>query len=287
MSEAVEVTVPGGYELRGAWLRSLWLRSWQGCDEMLLCERGDAMTPAAWTTSLLARCVSLDGGSRPAGADFVRSLTVGDREALLLHLRRITLGGRMSCVFGCPACAEKMDLDLEAAALLLPPYAHDGHVHRARMDGDGAAWDVAFRLPNGGDQEAAAALVRRDEQKAVALVLRRCIQSIAATSGEAPGDVPPAVARALPGLMSELDPQAEMLLDATCPSCHEAVRLCFDAGQYLLREVAQRAGALFREVHLLASQYHWSESEILAMTAARRRRYLEVIGDAPRERRPQ
>lgn len=285
--DAVEVIIPGGYEREGAWLRSLWLRPWRGSEEMLMCEVGNALPPAVWTTSLLARCVSLDGGSRPATADFVRSLIVGDREALLLHLRRITLGDRMSCLFRCPACAEKMDTDLEASALLLPPYRYQGLVHRTKLNGDSGPWDVSFRLPTGGDQERAAPLVRRDEEQAILLVLRRCIQSVADENGRALDAIPPAVAQSLPRLMADLDPQAELMLDATCPSCHAAVQLCFDAGQYLLREIAQSAGVLFRDVHLLASRYHWREAEILAMTAARRRRYLEVLTEAVRERRPQ
>jgi hypothetical protein len=44
--------------------------------------------------------------------------------------------------------------------------------------------------------------------------------------------------------------------------------------------MAQGADALFREVHALASHYHWSETDILTMTRRQRRRYLSLIAEA-------
>jgi hypothetical protein len=37
---------------------------------------------------------------------------------------------------------------------------------------------------------------------------------------------------------------------------------------------------LYREVHYLAFNYHWSEEEIMGMSRERRRRYIEVLADA-------
>ena len=34
---------------------------------------------------------------------------------------------------------------------------------------------------------------------------------------------------------------------------------------------------LYGELHLIASRYHWSEAEILRLTASKRRRYLRLI----------
>jgi hypothetical protein len=40
---------------------------------------------------------------------------------------------------------------------------------------------------------------------------------------------------------------------------------------------------LFEEVHVLARHYHWSERDILALTATRRGRYLQLLArDAER-----
>lgn len=283
----IEVTLPGGFERDGAWQRTVWLRSWCGHDEAFLAEEAGALPPAARTTALLARCLSLDGG--PATPQLARSLTVGDREALLLHLRRITLGDRLACVLTCPGCGEKMDLDLQASDLLLPPYEcdyeRDSGRHRATLAEDGEVFHVRFRLPNGEDQELAAPLVLEDEARAERLVLERCVEEVTAEDDRPAGEIPAAVARRLPQLMAELDPQAELRLEMACPACGAAFATLFDTAQYLHQEMAQASGQLYREVHLLAYHYHWSEAEILGMTGKQRRRYLGLLAEALTERR--
>jgi hypothetical protein len=37
---------------------------------------------------------------------------------------------------------------------------------------------------------------------------------------------------------------------------------------------------LYREVHLLAFFYHWSEAEIMGMTAKKRHLYLDLLTEA-------
>jgi hypothetical protein len=39
----------------------------------------------------------------------------------------------------------------------------------------------------------------------------------------------------------------------------------------------QRAPHLFREVHILARAYHWSERDLLGLSLPRRRRYLMLL----------
>jgi hypothetical protein len=99
-------------------------------------------------------------------------------------------------------------------------------------------------------------------------------------AGRPMADLPATVGRELPGLMAELDPQAELLLDATCPECGAAFTAPFDAGQYLEREMKLASEELFTEVHVLALHYHWAEAEILAMPRPRRRRYLDLLAES-------
>lgn len=281
----VEVTLPGGFELEGAWQRTVWLRPWCGRDEAFLVEESRGASLAARTTALLARCLALGEAGQPATPDLARSLTVGDREALLLHLRRITLGDRLVCMLSCPACGEKMDLDLQASDLLLPPYGQKGRQHRATLDGGGEVFHVHFRLPNGGDQETATPLVPDDVERAARTVLRRCIETVTDGSGEPLEEIPPPVAERLPQVMASLDPQAELRLEAACPTCGAAFATIFDAGQYLQQEIAQGSVQLYREVHLLAYHYHWSEADILGMTGRQRRRYLGLLAETLVEKR--
>lgn len=73
------------------------------------------------------------------------------------------------------------------------------------------------------------------------------------------------------------DPQAELELDLRCPSCGAAFAVVLDTATLLLRELDARAALLVRDVHTLASYYHWSERSILRMPARRRAQYLDLL----------
>ncbi|HEV2851615.1 MAG TPA: hypothetical protein VHC97_02310 [Thermoanaerobaculia bacterium] len=271
-----EITLPGGLWLGGAHHRRAELRPVAGADEVLLAEERSA-PPARRVTRLLGRCVRRIGDV-PVEEETVRALTVGDREALLLHLRRLTLGEAMPCVLACPDCGEKLDLDLRAGDLLLPPYTETRPGWETVVEG---RYRVRFRLPAGKDQEAAADCVERDgAEAAAALLLRRCVESVEDEEGRPVEDWPAAVARELPARMAELDPQAEISLDLACPACGRRFSALFDPASYFLGELGGDPARLFRQVHSLALHYHWSEPEILALTPRRRRVYLELLAEA-------
>ena len=77
--------------------------------------------------------------------------------------------------------------------------------------------------------------------------------------------------------IAELDPQAEIVLDLNCAACHHRWQAPFDPAAFLFREVEAAVARLTNDVHQLARAYAWSEESILAMGAARRRRYLNLV----------
>ena len=48
---------------------------------------------------------------------------------------------------------------------------------------------------------------------------------------------------------------------------------------YLYRELGRRESELYREVHLLALHYHWSESQILRLSRRKRSLYLGMLSE--------
>lgn len=218
---------------------------------------------ARTVTAVLARCV---GVSETEAARW----TVGEREFWLLQLRRVTLGERIACVLRCPRaeCRERMDLDLHITGLLVSRPSPEPS-HEVVLDG----CHVRFRLPNGEDQEHAAGVVKLSEEEAVRDLLARCVVSVE-RDGSPLDEVPPAVIPLLSEAMARLDPQAEIVLEPTCPACGVGFRTVFDTASYFFGELAAHARLLADEVHQLATRYKWSEADILGMPQARRRLYL-------------
>jgi hypothetical protein len=267
---AAEVTVPGGVAVDGARRRDAGLRPVVGADEAFLLDAG-ALAPVERSTALLARCLVRLGPREPPGDEHVRGLAAGDREALLLRLRRLTLGDRLDLVLSCPACGEALGLELRVGELLVPPYDDWAPEHSLALD----EVRVSFRLPTGGDLEAAARVAAVDPGAGARLVLERCVLRV-----EGAPDLPAEAAEAVAARMAELDPQADVVLEMPCAVCGHRFAVSLDAGDLLARELAGRADVLLHEIHLLALHYGWQESELLAMGTRRRRRYITHLVEA-------
>src|SRR4051812_26138235 len=91
----VAVALPGGSTAE--------LRALSGREEEWLARHRDA--PSALTvTRLLDACLMALDGAETTG-DVARRLLVGDRDYLILALRRMTLGDGFQGVVACPRCA--------------------------------------------------------------------------------------------------------------------------------------------------------------------------------------
>lgn len=278
MAKQVVTTLPNGYWEGGAHWREAQLRELTGEDHVFLMEECQGLLPAHWVTEALARCVTKLGPNE-ATREAVRSLTVGDREALLLHLRRLTLGDRLTCILTCPLpeCREKLELEINVADILQPLERAMVQEHELTISReDGGSTIVRFRLAVGADQEAVASLALTDVAAAADWLLRRCVLSVS-EDGKLADELPASLGERLPDRMADLDRQAEINLMATCEACGGSFSVVFDAATYLFQELEAEFQPLYREVHLLAFHYHWSPTEILSLSTRKRRRFLELL----------
>jgi hypothetical protein len=266
---------------RGLWRegeppqRELALRALDDDDQAFLLDLRDAgLLPSARAAAVLQRCLD------PETAACVPDLTVGDREALLLQLRRLCFGETMNALLHCPApaCGAPMDLALDVGALLVPPYAEVARVHALDVAQSDASFELAFRLPTVADVDAAAGLVGAAGDGAELELLRRCVVEATRNGAPVAADALPAAVRdAVADTMAALDAQAEIELALDCPTCGHAFVVVFDTVHFLLQELDARAAQALRDVDVLARHYGWSESDILQMPARRRAAYIELI----------
>src|SRR6266487_2775275 len=129
------------------------LRPLTGREEEWLASHPGTLGARAVSRLLSACLVHLDG--EPPDYEYVQRLLVGDRDYLMLQLRRITLGDHFRAVIVCPACDAKMDVDFEADEVPIEWRAQTESTYTLDLAGEEKRCrSVRFRLPNGGDQEA-------------------------------------------------------------------------------------------------------------------------------------
>ena len=230
----------------------------------------DATLLDAWEeTTALARPwreVVLLAGVSGEPVHALAHLPIGERDRRLLALRTAALGERLDCETRCPACGERLEVALEATSLACPP-VEPGDTS-VLENGD---WHVRFRLPTSADLAACAG-----EPAAGRALLACCV--VEAAEGDArrsPHELPPRLRDEVSARMAALDPQADVRLALECPACGHGWQADLDVGGFVLAEVDAHAARLLAEVHGLARAYGWSEADVLALSPARRRRYLE------------
>ena len=273
LSEAI-FELPGGLVLEsGRRLSQAKLRPLIGYEEEWLASHPS--TPGARVVSWLLNGCLIGLDDEPPGRGQVQHLLVGDRDYLMLQLRRMTLGEHFYAVLACPACSANMDVDFEAADVPVEWRPQTASTYRLDLDSqERPSRTVRFRLPSGGDQEAILGL---DAESAVNTLLTRCLIDDSGTplsSGEC---------TVLSDTMEQLAPQIDLELELQCPECTHAFVEPFDITMFFFKEMRIKADQLLREINYLAFYYHWSEAEILSLTMERRRKYLTLLSETLRQ----
>lgn len=198
-------------------------------------------------------------------------ISVGARDSLLLSLRERLFGRALRAIADCPECAEALELSLTTSGLRAAPEV-DAAAPPAEqlLEVDGVC--VRFRLIDSRDL---AAVRFCDAVAARRVLLERVV--IAAHRGDQPiEELSPEIEARLEERIAELDPQADIVLDLTCPQCGRRWQEPFDVLRFLWSDLDRWARRLFGEVDVLARVYGWREADVLALSPRRRRTYLEL-----------
>jgi hypothetical protein len=210
-----------------------------------------------------------------ASEELRASLSVGRRDAALVDLFSRMFGGAAEALTLCGRCGEKIEMEVPLDTIRASAPLDQSTRFAFAID----EREIAYRLPNAGDLAALGAADRQgDQETARRTLIRRCC---GVANGDEIGlsDSDEAhLAEAIGESVAKADPQAQILLELDCPSCALHWSAPFDIVEFLWRRIEARLEVVLREVHLIASSYGWSETEILALSPFRRRRYLEWIG---------
>jgi hypothetical protein len=269
--ERLTAPIPNGFPVGDLWVREAEVRSLNGFDEQLLAACRDSSVSFK-ISMLLERVVTF--GKLTLKLDIresVRKMTVGDRIALLLHLRKAAFGDKMPSVLTCPACESPMSLDLSVTSLLQPVTTNPQKSYRLKV----GKFSLRIRPLTGADMEALSSA--EGAENPIDDLLRLCIVS---SKPELPQKLSPAFSSAVGSKLEQIDPQADTVLNLSCPTCGTTFQAPLNIEKYFLEEVAARQGQLDREVHWLALNYHWSEKDILALPVAKRKRYIDLINES-------
>jgi len=214
----------------------------------------------------LDRALTLLAAAHPeVSRDELADLTIGERDAQLLQLRTLIFGGSADGTSQCPQCGERVEFSLDTHTLA---DAEQLAELARKIEVNGTC--LRFRLPT--SRDLAEAVTAPDHSRGVRRLIEQCVikpRILEELSDE--------IVEALSDAMAKADPQAEIIISLGCPNCGKHWELLFDIAHFFWNEITAQAQRLVYEIDALARTYGWTEPEILALPAQRRRTYLEML----------
>jgi hypothetical protein len=237
------------------------MRALSNADFLSLWESGRELHPL--DQGLLAIHTALPETTEENVADW----PLGRRNRALAELRCACFGSALQGWTDCSQCGEKLEFNMDGRVL--------AEQHLAQMEQGQAATIVVegrtFRLPTSRDL---ARIAGEQEPSAAALRLLEACRVESLSEGEQSSAE---YVESVGEQMAAADPLAEIVVTFECPVCRDSRNEVLDLPAFLWAEIEARVKRLLLEIHTLASAYGWSEGEILALSDARRRLYLEMV----------
>lgn len=170
-----DVTLPGGFiSGDGSLIKYAEVRELNGLDEELVSRSGS--TGKALLTMLQRGLVSI-GTEKPTKEDLDRLLS-GDRDAILIGIRRVTFGDDINYKFKCPSCEEPLDVTIDLAENV-PVVALDDPFEGRKFSYQSAKYgEIVVSLPTGHTQKKLLENLDKTKAEINTIILASCVDSI-------------------------------------------------------------------------------------------------------------
>ncbi len=169
------VTLPGGYvNGDGAVVKYAEVRELTGLDEEAISKSGSV---GRALTAILERGV-VSVGSEPATKDVLDKLLIGDRDALLVGIRRVTFGETVDFSFPCPTCSTDLDIALNLNTDVPTSELEDPVNDRVFTYMSKSRGPIVLDLPTGFVQKKLVESSDKTSSEMNTIILAGCIKSV-------------------------------------------------------------------------------------------------------------
>jgi hypothetical protein len=231
-------------------IRTYSIQEMTGHVRKLVASRNVRASMAKVIDTVLEQCVikvgELEGKALRKGA-FLRNLLNGDRDFLLLRIRLESKGHIVTTTMSCPACQEKLDVEIDIGDLDVYGFQDGKHDFvldekgRRVFEVEGEKAEASFRFPDGHDQARVAQIIRSNPIEAQHRMYQMCLVRWKDDNGEETEPFASNFFDKLPVRMldwvadqfRENMPGPEMDLEVVCEACGAAVTANMESSDFL------------------------------------------------------
>lgn len=171
------VTLPGGYiDVEGKLHTDATVRELNGADEEALARPEVGKSLGRFMQLLLQRGVTRVGPYENPSNTVLGSMLLGDRDTLLLAIRRATYGDELALSIECPACNSTLDLKYDLSTDI-PMKAMENPLERTFVTKTRSGHELIATLAVGSDAEAILNAGTKSVPELNSLLLSRCLKT--------------------------------------------------------------------------------------------------------------
>ena len=213
------------------------LRALTGYEEAFVETHLQSANTARLVNNVLARCLGQPGaGPSEEALERIRGLLIADRDAALVRLRVLSVGGEIHTEVACPDCAETNEISFELDQLPIdfarPPAVFEADLPDGRV--------AHLRLPTAGEQEAMfdAGLETASERRSwlIARVLVKLDDAKGPFEDRFAHGLPVAIRSTLEDAINRTSPDLDLSMGVTCHNCEAQFSAPFDVASFFLRK---------------------------------------------------
>jgi hypothetical protein len=204
------------------------------------------------------------------------ALPVGERDARLMRMRAATIGDRCDAAAECPHCAAALEFSFSVGEFGGDDAGAGDRIETAPVEVKLEGIELLLHRPD--SRDLAQIVSAADLGEARHRLLQRCVVA-ASQAGKAlqPQDLPQDLQDRIAELIAQADPRSDIVLDVQCEACGHRWSILFDILGFFWLEIEALARRLVSDVATLAHAFGWREADIIEMSPARRRLYLEAL----------
>lgn len=190
-----------------------------------------------------------------------KDLCIADRDYILSLLACHFGQGLYWAVSTCPHCDERSDIQIDLSKLPFKPAGETYPFAEIVVDGT----SMKLKVPSLADQKMAIKDIKNIDD-AIHRLAGLCAE-------ELPKTLSPELIEKINDAVQSVSPEVARSLQVECNSCGETTT----ADLQILPRIIKVINNPLDDVHEIAAFYHWSEQEILKLTATRRQSYIRRI----------
>ena len=219
-------------------------------------------------TQILALCLSIEG--EPITQAEVWCWSLKKRLQGLLQIAIATRGNELVLRVNClnQQCRDRFELPLELSRF-------EQEIDEQTFDVEFAGQRLKARLPNGQDQR----FWLQHQNESMADIAQRLLLFVDNEPLDKSWHFPPDWLDEFGQKLEARDELMSLRFTSNCPQCEQALETIVDLEAQLLTYLSFEQKNLQLDIHRLALTYHWTESEILALSSKRRGFYLKQLNN--------